>query len=131
VATEALAPVLQTFRKSRSQILFHTGINLHESREHFISGRPFELFEPRLFYKFFSGYGDFDGYCENLRSPYVTLFTEYSEHIREPLYFHLKFCKQQRFTNMSANLKEREQRLASRGEVLPADLRRQVVSLGL
>jgi glycosyltransferase involved in cell wall biosynthesis len=131
VATEALAPALRTFRQSKSQILFHTGFNLHESREHFISGRPFEDVEPRLFYKPFSRYGDYFGYAEKLVSPYATLFSEYSEHIHEPLYIHLKFCKQQRFTNMSANLQEQEQGFSSRGQELPADLRRQVVALGL
>lgn len=131
VATEALAPALQAFRQSKSQILFHRGINLHESREHLISGRPFENMEPRLFYKRFSRYGDYFGYAEKLVTPYATLFNEYSEYIYEPLYIHLKFCKQQRFANMSLNLQEREQQFSSVGDVLPANLRRQVVSMGL
>ena len=131
VATEALRPALQSFRQSKSQILFYTGINLHESREHLINGRPFEDVEPRLFYKHYSRYGDYQGYAERLVSPYATLFSEYAEYIQDPLYIHLKFCKQQRFTNMSANLQEREQRFSSIGEALSVDLRRQVVSLGL
>lgn len=131
VATEALAPALRAFRRSKSQILFHTGINLHESREHFIGGRPFEDMEPRLFYKRFSRYGDHLGYAEKLLSPYQTLFNEYSEYVQEPLYIHLKFCKQQRFANMSVNLQEQERLSSSRGRALPADLRRQVAALGL
>jgi glycosyltransferase involved in cell wall biosynthesis len=131
VATDALAPTLRAFRQSRSQILWYTGINLHESREYFISGRPLEDVEPRLFYKPFSHYGNYLGYVEQLWSPYGTLFSEYSEYIREPLYFHLKFCKRQRFTNISDNLKEREQRFSSQGDALPPEFKRQVVSLGL
>lgn len=131
VATEALAPTLAAFRQSRAQILWYTGINLHESREYFISGRPFEVLEPRLFYKPFSYYENYLGYVEQLWSPYIGLFSEYSEYVREPLYFHLKFCKRERFANMSADLQAREQRCASRGEALPPDLRRQLVSLGL
>jgi glycosyltransferase involved in cell wall biosynthesis len=130
VATEALAPTLRAFRQSRAQILWYTGINLHESGEHFISGRPLEIVEPRLFYKRFSHYENFLGFVEQLWSPYATLFTEYSEYVQEPLYFHLKFCKRERFSNMSADLQAREQRVSAQGEVLPADLRRQAVSLG-
>jgi hypothetical protein len=133
IATEALASVLQDFRRSRSQVLFYTGVNLHESRECFISGRPLEDLEPRLFYRPFSHYGNALGYVEGLWSPYASLnmLRDYSEHIEEPLYFHLKFCKKQRFTNLSADVRAQEERFSSRGAPLPPDLRRQVIALGL
>ncbi len=133
VATEALAPTLRAFRQSRAQVLFHTGINLHESRECFISGRPFEDYEPRLFYRRFSFYGNMGGYVEALWSPYTSLamLQDYVERSPEPLYIHMKFCKQQRFTNISADVEEQERKFSSRGELLPPDLRRQVIALGL
>ena len=131
VATDALAPALQAFRSSRSQVLWHTGVNLHESREHYISGRPFEDVEPRLFYRRFSHYGNYFGYVEALWSPYLTLFSEYSERVAEPLYFHLKFCKRDRFSNISENLKKQEESNAARGAPLPQNLKAQIEALRL
>jgi glycosyltransferase involved in cell wall biosynthesis len=131
VATEALGPALRAFRSSRYQVLWHTGINLHESRERFIRGRPLEDLEPRLFYRRFSRYENTMGYCEGLWSPYLYLFKSFSQHLTEPLYFHLKYCKQQRFSNVSIDIRQQDERISTPGDALPAELQRQVVALRL
>jgi hypothetical protein len=66
IATRALAPTLHRFRHSNKQVLWHTGINLHSDRASFIAGRPLEDMEPRLYYRRFSTYNDYLGYCEAL-----------------------------------------------------------------
>lgn len=131
VATDALAPTLEQFRSSPAQILWHTGLNLHESRDHLIAGRPTEDVEPRLFFKRFAHYGNSLGYVETLWSPYMMMYPERSERVLEPLYFHLKFCKHDRFSNLSDDRRASEERNSARGEPLPAALYDQVVRLGL
>jgi hypothetical protein len=131
VATSGFAATIERFRTSRSQVLWYSGINLHEDRRHLISGRPYEDVEPRLFYRRFARYNHSLGYVETLWSPYMMLYPEFSERLAEPQYFHLKFCKRDRFTNISADLRESEIAHSSRGEQLPAALREQVVALGL
>lgn len=131
VATAALGPALREFRSSRYQVLWHTGVNLHESRERFIQGRPLEDLEPRLFYRRFSHYENALGYCEGLWSPYLYLFTDFSQRVTEPLYFHLKYCKQQRFSNVSVDIRQHDERISTPGDTLPAELQRQVVELRL
>jgi hypothetical protein len=131
IATAALAPTLEAFRHSRTQILWHTGINLHPDRESYIAGRPFEDMEPRLFYKPLSFYNNYLGYVETLWSPYLALYPSFSEKEPEPLYFHMKFCKSDRFSNMSDDLRRREESVSGRGNPLPQYLREQVLQLGL
>ena len=131
VATNALATALERFRQSRKQILCHTGINLHPDRTSYISGRPLEDTEPRLFFKRFSKYNSYKGWCETFSSPYLWHFTSFVEFEPEPLYFHLKFCKADRFSNMSTDLQNKEAALSMRGDPLPQYLQEQVSRLGL
>lgn len=131
VASDALAPALEKFVASPIQVLWHTGVNLHESRDHFISGRPFEDMEPRLFYRRFARYGNSLGFAETLWSPYMMMYPELSERVEEPLYFHLKFCKADRFSNISDDSRVSEERNSAMGDPLPVDLRAQVERLGL
>ena len=83
-----------------------------------IRGRPFEDLEPRLFYRRFSHYGNSMGYVEALWSPYLGMFPEFSERVADPLYFHLKFCKRDRFSNLSADRRELEEQNSTKGEPL-------------
>jgi hypothetical protein len=131
VATSALAGTLASFRESDAQVLWYTGINVQESREHFIKGRPYEDMEPRLFYRRFSRYDRSVGDVETLWSPYVKLFPEYSEHVLEPLYFDLKFCKDDRSTNISDDLRRTETVNAEPGDVLAPELQAQIAALRL
>jgi len=131
IATDALAPALERFRQSMTQILCHTGINLHPDRTSYIAGRPLEDTEPRLFYKRFSTYNSYKGYCETFKSPYLYHYPSFFETDPEPLYFHMKFCKADRFSNMSNDLQMREESLAGRGDPLPDYLKEQVIRLGL
>ncbi|MFM9847915.1 MAG: glycosyltransferase [Hyphomicrobiaceae bacterium] len=131
IATKALAPTLDRFRHSNKQALWHTGVNLHADRASFIAGRPFEDMEPRLFYKRFSTYNNYLGYCEALWSPYVFNYPSFIEKEFEPLYFHMKWCKIDRYSNMSNNLQISHAALSGRGAPLPEYLREQVNSLGL
>ena len=101
IATSHFAEVIQAFRKSSAQVVWHTGANLHESRECLISGRPFEDSEPRLFMRRFARYTNGLGFCEKLRSPYTLLHPRYSIVDPVPLYVHMKWCKADRFVNMS------------------------------
>jgi glycosyltransferase involved in cell wall biosynthesis len=132
VATDALATAIERFRRSTKQILWHTGVNLHSDRISYIAGRPFEWMEPRLFFKRLSSYRvKYPAYVESLWSPYGYLYPSFSEREPEPLYFHMKFCKRDRFSNMSRDLQLREEAISDRGEPLPKYLRDQVISLGL
>jgi glycosyltransferase involved in cell wall biosynthesis len=131
IATDALAPTLKRFRQSRIQIMCHIGINLHADRTCYIAGRPLEDMEPRLFYRPLSTYHHYHlGNCESLWSPYLR-HPSFYEKEREPLYFHMKFCKVDRFSNMSNDLQIREKALSSRGDPLPAYLLEQIDRLGL
>jgi glycosyltransferase involved in cell wall biosynthesis len=129
IASDALAPTLERFRHSNKQVLWHTGINLHADRESYIAGRPLEDMEPRLFYKIFAHYDNHLGYCEALWSPYVFHYPSFIEREPEPLYFHMKFCKKDLFSNMSENLQKREAALSARGAPLPDYLREQMKRL--
>jgi len=131
VATSGFAATLEQFRRSPAQVLWYTGINLHEDREHLIVGRPYEDLEPRLFYRRFARYNHSLGYVETLWSPYMMLYPEFSEHLAEPQYFHLKFCKKDRFSNISDDLRESELANSARGQPLSAARRAEVVALGL
>jgi glycosyltransferase involved in cell wall biosynthesis len=131
IATNALATVLERFRQSRTQILCHTGLNLHPDRTCTIAGRPLEDMEPRLFYKPFSTYNNYKGYVETFWSPYLWHYPSFNEVEPEPLYFHMKFCKIDRFSNMSKDLQIREAVLSERGDPLPEYLQEQVSRLGL
>ena len=131
VATRALAPALEKFRHSDKQVLWHTGINLHQDRRSYIAGRPLEDMEPRLYFRKFANYNNALGYCEFLWSPYAFHYDEFIEREPEPLYFHMKFCKGDRFSNMSKDLQAREAAVASRGNPLPDYLVEQVSELGL
>jgi glycosyltransferase involved in cell wall biosynthesis len=130
IAADAMAPTLERFRRSTKQVLWHTGVNLHSDRISYIAGRPLEDMEPRLYYKRFSNYNNYLGYCEALWSPYAFHYPSFVEKETEPLYFHMKFCKQDRFSNMSDNLQRRETALSMRGAALPDYLREQVSKLG-
>lgn len=131
IATRALAITLERFRQSTKQIVFHTGINLYPDRAHYIAGRPFEDMEPRLFYKRFSRYNNYLGYVETLWSPYIWHYPSFIEREGEPLYFHMKFCKVDRFANISDDLKITETALSTCGGPLPRDLKEQVNALSL
>ena len=131
IATAAFAPTLEQFRRSRKQILWHTGINVYPDRTSYIAGRPHEDMEPRLFFKPFSTYNNYLAYVETLWSPYLFVYPSFSEHEPEPLYFHMKFCKAHRFSNMSDDLRLKEEELSARGDLLPQHLREQVIKLGL
>jgi glycosyltransferase involved in cell wall biosynthesis len=131
IATNALAPTLERFRQSKMQIVCHTGINLHPDRTCYIAGRPLEEMEPRLFYKPFSKYNNYKGYVETFWSPYLWHYPSFYEVESEPLYFHMKFCKADRFSNMSEDLQIQEKAVSGRGDPLPEYLREQVSRLGL
>jgi glycosyltransferase involved in cell wall biosynthesis len=131
IATDALAPTLERFRQSKMQIVCHTGINLHPDRTCYITGRPLEEMEPRLFYKRLSTYNNYKGYVETFWSPYLWHYTSFYEVEPEPLYFHMKFCKADRFSNMSEDLQIKEKAASGRGDPLPEYLREQVSRLGL
>lgn len=131
IATSALAPTLHRFKYSDKQVLWHTGINLHADRTSSIAGRPLEDMEPRLYYKRFSTYNSYLGYCEALWSPYAFHYPSFIEKEPEPLYFHMKWCKTDRFSNMSDNLQISHASLSARGAPLPEYLREQVSRLGL
>lgn len=131
VATNALAPTLERFRQSKMQVMCHTGINLHPDRNCYIAGRPLEEMEPRLFYKPFSTYNNYKGYVETFWSPYLWHYPSFNEFEPEPLYFHMKFCKVDRFSNMSRDLQISEEALSGRGDPLPEYLQKQVTRLGL
>lgn len=130
IATDALAPVLERFRQSRMQILCHTGINLHADRTCYIAGRPLEDMEPRLFYKLFSTHNHYKEYCETFWSPYAWHYPAYCEFEPEPLYFHMKFCKTDKFSNMSNDLQKKEEAASGRGDPLPKYLMDQISRLG-
>jgi hypothetical protein len=131
IATEALATTLERFRQSKAQILCHTGINVHPDRACYIAGRPLEDMEPRLFYKRFSTYNNFLEYVETLWSPYYWYFTYFTEFESEPLYFHMKFCKADRFSNISKDLQIKETAMSGCGDPLPYYLKKQVDRIGL
>lgn len=131
IATDALASTLKRFRQSRTQILWHAGINLHADRTCYIAGRPLEDMEPRLFYRPLSTYNYYLGYCETLWSPYLRHYSSFYEQEPEPLYFHMKFCKVDRFSNMSNDIQIREMALSGRGDPLPEYLMEQINRLGL
>jgi glycosyltransferase involved in cell wall biosynthesis len=126
IATAALAGVLERFRRSKTQILSHTGINLHPDLTCYIAGRPLEDMEPRLFFRRFSKYNHYKEYCETFWSPYFWWYTSLAEIELEPLYFHMKFCKTDRFSNMSEDLQKAELAMSGRGAPLPQYLLRQV-----
>jgi glycosyltransferase involved in cell wall biosynthesis len=126
IATDALAGVLERFRRSKTQILSHTGINLHPDRTCTIAGRPLEDMEPRLFFRPFSKYNHYKEYCETFWSPYFWWYTSFAEIEAEPLYFHMKFCKKDRFSNMSEDLQKIELANSERGARLPQYLLTQV-----
>jgi hypothetical protein len=115
VATAALARSLERFRGSTKQILWHTGVNLHSDRMSYIAGRPLEWMEPRLFFKRFSFYKNYPAYVESLWSPYTYLYPSFSEREPEPIYFHMKFCKRDRFSKMSRDLHLNEEANSDRG----------------
>jgi hypothetical protein len=104
VATAEFGPALAEFRTSPKQCLWHIGANLHQDGQHLIAGVPFEAPEPRLFYRRFAKYTNALGYCELLESPYVYPSERYVARAAEPLYVHMKYCKTDRFSNMSADL---------------------------
>jgi glycosyltransferase involved in cell wall biosynthesis len=131
IATNALATTVEQFRQSTMQILCHTGINLHPDRTCYVGGRPLEDMEPRLFFKPFSTYNNYLGYVETLWSPYIFHYPSFLKIEPEPLYFHMKFCKKDKFSNMSEDLQIREAALSGRGDPLPEYLREQVGRLGL
>ncbi len=110
VATAGLAEMLSRFRRGSYQSVWHTGANLHENGTHLIADRPYEDVEPRLFLKRFARYDNALGYCEALQSPYLHA-DRYAMHYSEPAYVHMKFCKSDRFSNMSENLQRREQQI--------------------
>ena len=130
IAANALAPTLERFRTSKKQVLWHTGVNIHPDRVSYIAGRPLENMEPRLYFRKFATYNNYLRYCEALWSPYAFHYPSFIEKEPEPLYFHMKFCKQDRFSNMSDNLQKREEAASSRGNPLPEYLREQVSKLG-
>jgi hypothetical protein len=131
VATAALAGALERFRASRAQVLWYTGLNVHTSRQHLIKGRPFEDLEPRVFYRRMARYDHSVGNVETLWSPYMMMYDEFSEKLDEPLYFHLKFCKRERFTNLSEDIRRLEEANAAQGEPLSPELRDQLRALAL
>jgi glycosyltransferase involved in cell wall biosynthesis len=132
IATSALATTVERFRLSKTQILCHTGINLHPDRTCYIAGRPLENMEPRLFFKPFSTYNNNClGYVETLWSPYIFHYPSFLEMEPEPLYFHMKFCKANRYLNMSNDLQIKETATSGRGDPLPEYLSEQVSRLGL
>jgi hypothetical protein len=97
----------------------------------YVAGRPLEWTEPRLFPKRFSFYKNYPAYVESLWSPYTYLYPSFSEREAEPLYFHMKFCKRDRFSNMSRDMQIKEEANSDRGDPLPEYLKEQVIKLGL
>lgn len=105
VATDLMAGALDQFRSTSAQALWHIGANLHDSRTHLIRGRPYEDSEPRLFRRQFARYDNSGWECEALQTPYIRHEDRYSDRCSEPLYVHLKYCKVDRFANISADMK--------------------------
>lgn len=126
VATGVLSGVLRAFRNDPAQALWHTGANLHESRTHLIARHPFEDPEPRLFARRLARYDNGLWYAEQLRSPFVDVPSRYVARCDEPLYVHMKHCKTDRYTNMSIDLQRENDRLAERGQLASAEVRRAV-----
>lgn len=116
IATAAFAEALQAFKTSSKQALWISGINLHPDRTHLISGRPHEDIEPRVFYRRLAHYDNSLTYCEALQSPYIGRFIEYSDFCQAPAYIHLKFCKRDRYLNMSVDLQREMELIDGEGE---------------
>jgi glycosyltransferase involved in cell wall biosynthesis len=106
IATARLGTVLDEFRDSPSQVLWHQGANLHEFRDCLIAGHPYEDMEPRLYARRFATYTNGMYYCEALRSPYLDLFPQYSERCPDVLYVHMKYCKKDLFSNLSDDCRQ-------------------------
>ncbi len=118
VATNEFGVEMEKFRTARAQSLWHTGVNLHENRTCLISGRPFEDMEPRLFPRTLSKYDNGLGYCEELKSPFIHGEDNiYVDRCETPLYVHMKFCKVDKFSNMSEDIQERERQNNQVGQV--------------
>ena len=79
----------------------------------------------------FATYNHYRGYVETFWSPYLWHYPSFYEAEPEPLYFHMKFCKTDRFSNMSNDLQIREAAMSGRGEPLSEYLKEQVSRLGL
>ncbi len=109
IATAEFARAIERFRACPAQILSHVGANLHEDGVSLIAGRPLEEMEPRLFFRRFASYDNALGYCETLQSPYLRDNDErYIRRYPAPVYVHMKFCKPDRFANMSSDLEASE-----------------------
>lgn len=120
IATAAMGRMLDKFRKGRALFVWHTGANLHADGVSLVAGRPYEVSEPRLFFRRFAYYDNSLGYCEALQSAYVRHTGErYIERCQEPVYVHMKFCKTDKFTNLSADRRSMEQDNDRSGEVPP------------
>jgi glycosyltransferase involved in cell wall biosynthesis len=121
IATAAFGRMIDKFRKSSALFVWHTGANLHADGVSLIAGRPYETSEPRLFFRRFAYYDNSLGYCEMLQSRYERHTGErYIERYDEPVYVHMKFCKSDRFTNMSDDRRSMEQDNDRSGEIAPS-----------
>jgi glycosyltransferase involved in cell wall biosynthesis len=132
VATPALSAALARFRRSSAQVLWHTGANLHANGKDLIAGRPHEDMEPRLFRKLLARYDNALGYCETLQSPFlVDPPRGHAERCSDPLYVHMKFCKSDRFANLSEDLQQAEWKNDRPGAAAGDDLLETVARWGL
>jgi hypothetical protein len=123
IAIAECAVALERFRTSPAQFLWHTGANLHVSGDRLIAGRPFEDMEPRLFFRRFASYDNGMGYTQALRSPYLRFTGDrFVERYPKPLYVHMKFCKSDRFTNLSPDRQKIERDNDTPGPVASEDV---------
>jgi len=122
IATSEMAEALDDFRHTQAQTLWHIGANLHPDGQHLIASQPFELFEPRLFYKRFAHYNNGLVYCELLKSSFLES-DRYKQSWPDPLYVHMKYCKAHRFDNISLDLKSQVSADTTPGQPVSPDVR--------
>lgn len=131
VATPALADAMQVVATAKPQILVLTGVNLHEDRRHLIAGRPVEDPEPRIFARRLAWYDNGFDDCERLVSPYERRFPGFKSVMDRPVYVHMKYCKEQRFTSMSADMVREQRTWIASGPVVDAETAQTVERWGL
>lgn len=123
IATQAMAPALERFRSNSAEVLWHIGANVHENRRVLIAGHPYEDPEPRLFRRKFARYDNELVYYETLQSPFLRDdLGKFSERCPEILYVHMKYCKKDRFSNVSEDLRRREIKNNMPGAVASPDI---------
>lgn len=120
VATPEFGRAMRAFRSSSKQVLNISGANVHPDLSHFLKDEWFytaiEFYEPRVFCRRLSRYGDYGGPHEALYTPYKSR-PWFLRH-EELTYVHLKYCKDDPQVNNS----DEDRPPFAPGAELPADL---------